>query len=141
MKKLFFISSIFCSLVSLQAENLTVIVTGLKNSNGQVQISLYNKNGTIPDKELNKYYKTVKVPINNTQAKTVFKDLPKGRYAVSVFHDQNNNNKIDKSFLIPKEGVGLSNFKTINLFHPPSFEKASFFLDSDKKVHIKVIYF
>ena len=80
--------NILCTALAVQAETLTVVATGLENNQGEVQFSLYNKDGTIPDKELNKYYKMQRVSINNRQAKVVFKDLPKGRYAVNVFHDE-----------------------------------------------------
>jgi uncharacterized protein (DUF2141 family) len=133
--------SLLGTALAVQAENLTVIVTDLKNNQGEVQVSLYNKDGTIPDKELNKYYKMHRVPISKKEAKVVFKDLPKGRYALNIFHDENVNYKIDKCFFMPKEGVGLSNFETINLFNLPNFKKASFLLNSDKEIQIKVIYF
>jgi len=138
--KLVMLSLLVTALV-VQAETLTVLATGLKNNQGEVQFSLYNKYGTIPDKELNKYYKMQRVSINKKQAKVVFKDLPKGRYAVNVFHDGNNNDKIDKGLFMPKEGVGVSKFETINLFHLPNFKKASFALNKDKKIQIKIIYF
>ena len=56
--------SMLCSVLALQAETLTVIAIGLENNYGEVQFSLYNKDGTIPDKELNKYYKMQRVSIN-----------------------------------------------------------------------------
>ena len=46
-----------------------------------------------------------------------------------------------KGLFMPKEGVGLSNFETINFFHLPNFKKASFPLDNDKEIQIKIIYF
>ncbi len=141
MKKILLFFSIFCMVVAAHALTLTVVATGLRNNKGVVQFSLYNKDGTIPDKKMNKYYKMKRISINKTEAKAIFKDLPKGRYAVNVFHDENNNHKIDKGFLMPKEGVGLSNFKSINLFHLPNFKKASFSLEHDKKIVINVIYF
>ena len=138
MKKTFLI--LLCAL-DLFAYNLTVIVTGLKNGNGEVQISLYNKEGSIPDKKLKKYYRTKRVKIDSKKVKTVFFNLPKGRYAVSVFHDENGNRKIDEGFFMPKEGVGVSNFQNVGLFHLPNFQRTSFLLDRDKEVYIKLIYF
>ncbi len=138
MKKQLLTLALLC--MSLQAQTLTVVATGLKNDKGEVQFSLYNKKGTIPDKTLSKYYKMKRVAITGTTAKAVFKDLPKGRYAVSVFHDENNNGKIDKGLIMPKEGVGLSNYKTINFFNLPNFKKASFLLEHNKEVKIGVIY-
>ncbi len=140
MKKLFTILSIFIATVTAQAVTLTAVAKGLKNSKGVVQFSLYNKDGSIPDKKLNKYYKMQRVEISNKEAVAVFTNLPKGRYAVSVFHDENSNGKIDKGLLMPKEGVGLTNFKSINLFHLPNFKKASFTLDKNKKIIIDMIY-
>jgi len=133
--------SLLGTVLSVQAATLTVIATGLKNNQGEVQFSLYNKDGTIPDEELNKYYKMQRVSIVNGEAKAIFKNLPKGKYAVNLFHDENKNHKIDKGFFMPKEGVGLSNFKTINFLHLPNFKKASFLLKNNKEIKIKVIYF
>ena len=132
---LLFISS------NLGAYDLSVVVTGMRNQDGELQVSLYNKDGTIPDKELKNYYKTKRVKIEGEKTKVIFFNLPEGRYAVNVFHDENNNHKIDKGFFMPKEGVGLSNFETVNLFNLPNFQKASFLLEQDKKIEIKMIYF
>ena len=132
---LFFINS------TLGAYDLRVVVTGMRNQHGELQVSLYNKDGTIPDKELKNYYKTKRVKIEGKETKVLFSNLPKGRYAVNVFHDENNNHKIDKGFILPKEGVGLSNFETVNFFNLPDFQKASFLLEQDKTVHVKLIYF
>jgi len=141
VNKVVLVLCLFCGNCILQAYDLVVAVNGIKNQQGKIQISLYNKDGTIPDKELKNYYKTKRVKIDEEKTKVVFSNLPKGRYAVSIFHDQNNNHKIDKVFFIPKEGVGLSNFKTVNLFNLPNFQKASFLLEKDKTVQIKLIYF
>jgi len=141
MKKPLLGLAILCSTLMVQAETLTVEATGLKNDQGEVQFSLYNKEGSIPDKALNKYFKMQRVTISGTKAKAVFKDLPKGNYAVSLFHDENNNHKIDKGLIMPEEGVGLSNYKSVNLFNLPNFKSASFPLDHNKEVKINVIYF
>jgi len=141
MKKQLLGLAILCSALIVQAETLTVKATGLKNNKGEVQFSLYNKEGSIPDKALNKYFKMQRAKIIDGEAKVVFKDLPKGKYAVSLFHDENRNHKIDKGLIMPEEGVGLSNYKSINLFNPPNFKSASFSLDHGREVKIKVIYF
>ena len=141
MRKLLFLLSVFYLPSTLLGYDLRVIVIGLKNNHGMVQVSLYNKEGTIPDKEVNRYYKTKRITIaNSKKIITVFHNLPKGRYAVSVFHDENSNRKVDKGFFMPIEGVGLSNFKKISLFHLPSFKNASFDLDRNKTVMVKMIY-
>jgi uncharacterized protein (DUF2141 family) len=136
---------LICSTLTLQAQaeryTLKVQTEGLQNNKGEVQFSLYNKKGTIPDKKLNKYFKKRRVKIINDKAEVTFTELPKGRYAVSVYHDENNNHKIDKGFIMPTEGVGLSNFKNINFLHLPNFEDASFPLIQNGDIKIHMIYF
>ena len=56
MKKQLLALGVLCAAMTAQAETLTVVATGLNNNKGEVQFSLYNKEGTIPDKALNKYY-------------------------------------------------------------------------------------
>lgn len=53
-----------------------------------------------------------------------FAGYPAGRYAMSVFHDENANKKLDTFVGIPKEGFGFSRNPVIR-FGPPRFEKVS----------------
>lgn len=119
---------------------LTIKVVDLRNAKGVVQFSLYNKEGTIPDEKFKKYYKKGLVEINDNSASYTFTDLPKGTYAVNILHDENKNGQIDKKFILPKEGIGFSNYQSIGLSNRPNFSKASFKLNSDKEMNIKIIY-
>jgi uncharacterized protein (DUF2141 family) len=71
----------------------------------------------------------------------VFTDLPAGVYAVSVFHDENMNQKLDKNFVgVPKEGYGASNNPKKKM-GPPSFEEAKFQLSgTEQSLEIKLMY-
>lgn len=120
--------------------SLTVKVEKLQNSKGVVQFALYNKEGSIPDEDYKNYYRLEKAKIVNGKSEITFKNLPKGKYAVNILHDENNNSKIDKGLLLPKEGIGFSNYQTIGLRNRPNFSKASFELNADKTVEVKVIY-
>lgn len=120
--------------------SLTVKAEKLQNSKGVVQFALYNKDGSIPDENYKNYYRLEKAKIVNGKSEITFKNLPKGKYAVNILHDENNNGKIDKSLLIPKEGIGLSNYQTIGLTNRPNFIRASFELIADKTIDVKVIY-
>lgn len=120
--------------------SLTVTVDGLRNSKGVIQFSLYNKDRTIPDEEYEKYYKQGIGKISNGSSSIVFSNLPKGKYAVNILHDENSNGKIDKGFILPIEGIGFSNFHSIGLMNRPNFIKASFELISNNERHINIIY-
>lgn len=123
-----------------QIFKLRIKIENLKNSKGKLIVLIYNKDGTIPDKTFSKYYKKKIISIKNMTGYVEFDNLPEGRYAVNIIHDENSNGKLDKGFLLPKEGFGLSNFDKVNLFHKPNFKQASFLLNTDKIVKIKAIY-
>ncbi len=127
--------------VALSASSLEVTVDNLRNSKGVVIFSIYDKDGTIPDEKHKNYTIELKSKIKDNKATVIFNNLKNGRYAVGIIHDENENGKIDKGFLLPKEGIGFSNYDSIGLSHKPNFKDASFELNSDKKVKIKVIYF
>ncbi|HLV46069.1 DUF2141 domain-containing protein [Myroides odoratus] len=120
--------------------SLTVKVEKLQNSKGVVQFVLYNKEGSIPDEDYKNYYRLEKAKIVNGKSEITFKNLPKGKYAVNILHDENNNSKIDKGLLLPKEGIGFSNYQTIGLRNRPNFSKASFELNADKTIYVTLIY-
>ena len=120
---------------------LKLKIYNIKILKGNILVYIYNKEGTIPDKDFSKYYKMKTVPVTGNTVEVNFDDLPKGKYAVMIHHDENKNGKLDKTFMRPKEGFGLSNFKSVNLFNKPDFEKASFMLKKDTLIKINTIYF
>lgn len=148
MKQLLLFALVSISLLTLSSFNnqkgetysLTVEVKELQNSKGVVQFALFNKDGTIPDEDYKKCWKILKEKIQNGTSKVTFSNLPLGKYAVNILHDENENGEIDKGFILPIEGVGFSNYQSIGLTNRLNFSKASFELNSDKKIAVKVIY-
>jgi uncharacterized protein (DUF2141 family) len=119
---------------------LTLTVKELRNASGHVQFALYNKDRSIPDHDYENYFKISNGEIDGNSATVTFYDLPAGNYAVNILHDEDKDGEIDKGFVLPIEGIGFSNIQKIGLGNRPNFEKASFLLNSDKIVEIKVIY-
>jgi len=70
-----------------------------------------------------------------------FAGISPGRYALSVFHDENGNGKMDTNFIgMPREGVGASN-NAIGHFGPPKFEAAAIWYSGGQlELVITVIY-
>ena len=59
-------------------------------------------------------------------------------YAISVFHDKNDNKKMDTNFIgIPKEPIGCSNGAT-GFMGPPKYKKAKFTVATDVVIPVKV---
>ena len=134
--------TLFSSLNFQEQESisLTVKVNDLRNSKGQVQFALYNKDGSIPDEKYKKYFKKLTAEITNKSSSVTFKNLPTGKYAVNILHDENEDGKIDKGFILPIEGIGFSNYQDIGLRNRPTFSVASFDLNSIRTIVVKVIY-
>ncbi len=120
--------------------SITVEVHELRNSKGEIQFALYNKEGSIPDKDYSKIFKKLTGEIIENSSSVTFANVPEGTYAVNILHDEDKNGKIDKGLILPKEGIGFSNYQSIGLTHRPNFSKASFVLKSDTTISIKVIY-
>lgn len=137
-----FILSTFSSFKTTEQKHysLTVQTNNLRNEKGSVVFALYNREDAFPDQHYKKYYKMMTGKIENHSSSVTFKDLPPGRYAVNILHDEDNNGKIKKGFILPKEGIGFSNYKSIGIGNKPKFSRASFMLQSVLKIKIKMIY-
>jgi uncharacterized protein (DUF2141 family) len=120
--------------------NLTIEVKELRNSTGTVLFALYNSDDALPDEHYKKYLKKLTGKIVKGSSSVTFENLPAGKYAVNILHDEDNDGKIKKGIILPKEGIGFSNYESIGFSNKPSFRKASFDLQSDKTVKIKIIY-
>jgi len=119
---------------------LTVKVKDLRNENGVVQFALYNTNGSIPDEGYTKYYRKCTAEIKNRSAEITFLNLPRGTYAVNVLHDEDKDGKVKKGLILPKEGIGFSNFTSLKISNRPSFTKAAFEFNGEKEIEVHMIY-
>lgn len=133
------------------ADDLKVTVEGVRSHQGTLMIGLYDStegfNVAIKHSTeaglLNDKSRLVGAAIRaagGTQS-TVFTQLRPGRYAVIVFHDENDNGRLDKgSWGVPTEGYGFSN-DAQGLLAAPSFDAAAVTLDgADKEIAISLIY-
>jgi uncharacterized protein (DUF2141 family) len=119
---------------------LTVAVKDLRNSNGVVQFALYDNSNSFPDEHYEKYFRKLTAKIINGTSEITFENLPPGKYAVNILHDEDEDGKIKKGIILPKEGIGFSNYQSIGLTNRPAFKKASFNLSGNKKIEVKIIY-
>lgn len=108
-----------------QPNIIHVEVVGLHSDKGQVICALYSSRDGFP-KQNEKALARVSSAIAQKQAVCEFSGIAPGTYAISVFHDENSNGKLDTKLMgIPREGVGASNGAKGH-FGPPRFEAAAF---------------
>lgn len=120
--------------------SLTVEASELRNSNGSIIFALYNRVDAFPDEHYKKQFKKLTVKIVNGSSSVTFENLPEAKYAINILHDENNDGKINKGLILAKEGIGFSNYETLDFSNRPSFKRASFNLSDDMKINVKVIY-
>jgi uncharacterized protein (DUF2141 family) len=121
---------------------LTIRVVGAKSDKGQIAVALFSGEAGFPG-DKTKAVRTLQAVIDpqTLRAQVTLNNLPRGVYAVSVFHDENMNGRLDKNvFGIPKEGYGASNNPKKSMA-PPRFADAKFQLEQPEKVlEIKLVY-
>ena len=78
------------------------------------------------------------VTVENDTVSLKIENIEKGNYAVSVYHDENNNGILETGgvFGIPVEPYGFSNNPTMTF--GPSYKKSVFKMTSDKNISIKL---
>ncbi len=119
--------------------DLTIEITGLRNDEGFVLLSMFCSEDGFPT-HAEKSCRKGKEKSAAGKARFVYKNLGAGTYAVAVLHDENGNMKMDTKFLgLPKEGYGFSQNPKLR-FGPPSFESASFVHDGNQTVTISMKY-
>jgi uncharacterized protein (DUF2141 family) len=115
--------------------DIKVEVKNAKNDDGKMFFALYDNEDDFLKKEIKG---GIEVITNKTSIIT-FKNVPTGVYAVSVFHDKNDNGEMDTNGLgIPTENFGCSN-DAKGFMGPPKWKNAKFELsDKDKNIIINL---
>ena len=124
--------------VSQNQHTLTVKVSGIQNNNGVIELALYKD----PNKfaKVGQTYRIIRIKPDGANLTHEFKNLEEGKYAICLYHDENNNKVCDKNFFgIPTEAYAFSNNIRPKL-SVPTFEECSTYLDKNKTFSIKIVY-
>ena len=136
MKKIIFQSILFFIFFSLFIKTsisaeLKVKLLNLDKS-GTIYINIfdneesYNEVFFLDNKNSNNIYLQRKINIDSKNNNEIYFYIPDGNYAVTLFIDENNNQKLDTNFIgIPKEKYGFSN-NAKGIMSAPKFEKVKF---------------
>lgn len=136
MRLLFYLlltNAFAASAAKAQTPQLDVVVDGIRTAKGNVKVCVFTHAETF----LKKADHCELRPLGRVASVTVsFPSLPPGTYAVSVYQDENGNQKLDRNRVgLPAEPYGFSNNPS-TLFGPPSFKKASFTLYADRAIRV-----
>ena len=105
-----------------EGPGIRIKVTGLRNDDGVLACGLFVEEnwlgaGAVPGEG---------GEIEEGVATCVFRDVEPGTYAISTYHDENGDGRLDTGFMrIPKEGTAASN-NAYRKFGPPRYRDARF---------------
>jgi uncharacterized protein (DUF2141 family) len=143
LKYLFMISLLLLPAVSGKTlpEEITVHVKaeGLKNNKGMCYLLLFKNKKGFPDSRA-QAETVIQKPIEGSSVDFIFNAVA-GKSAISVLHDENLNEKMDKTWYgKPVEGFGVSNNPRIGEGPPEFDESAISILNKNTIIHIRMIY-
>ena len=136
MKKFLFvlICSAWFGLNQMKAQNLTVHIQGIEQDKGKVFVALFNSQETW----LKQSFKSLEQDVTSATCTVTFTDLPKGEYAIAIFHDENGNGTMD----FGKMGIPIEKFVFSNaakcVMGPPAFEDAKIVFEKDAESTINL---
>ena len=111
--------------VQTQAADITIEVRGVRSADGQVYLAVHGPESEATFPSGQGVVAGLQQPARAGALRFEVRDLSPGRYAVSVFHDENGNGDLDTNlFGIPSEGYGFGNDASA-AFGPPDFEDAA----------------
>ena len=118
--------------VESNGNTLTVHIQNIKSADGKISVGVYNSSTTW----LNKTFKGEVGVIEDGSASVIFENIRNGEYAISLYHDKNDNDRLDSGiFGIPKEPYACSNGAK-GRFGPPKWKDAVFVVNDNNPEHI-----
>lgn len=119
--------------------SLTVKIDNLHSDRGKIMAFLFQHAEGFPNDPINAHRQRI-ARIHERKAEIIIPNLKAGNYALALFHDENNDSKLNTTwFGKPKEGVGTSN-NVVRRFSAPDFEDCQFTLTQSQTINIKVHY-
>ncbi len=121
-------------LISVAQHKLTVEVSGVEHGNGSILVAVYDSEDSFLDSD--KMFSGGSNTASEGETIVIIENLPKGEYALAIFHDENDNEVLDTNFIgIPKEPISFSIGK-MKTFGPPPYKECSFKVEEDTQIKV-----
>jgi len=116
--------------------NISVHVHNVPSNKGHINVAVYNSDATFLS--FDGVFKARTEVAHEGIVELMIEDLPAGKYALAVFHDENGNGKLDTNWLgVPKEKVAFSKGK-MKTFGPPKYNECAFQIYSDYEIDVEL---
>jgi len=115
---------------------LLIEVSGFENSDGNLAIAINNNSAQFAS-NTECYIDTIIYVLYDDMVVAI-DGIEPGVYAISIFHDEDEDGELDVGFLgIPEEGFGFSNNPSIG-FSQPSFNDCSFEIKDNQSIAVPI---
>ncbi|MEQ8241025.1 MAG: DUF2141 domain-containing protein [Cyclobacteriaceae bacterium] len=105
--------------------NLQIVISGFASIEGKIEVALYNTE----ENYMSKSFMAISTEVDRSEVTVNFDSIPFGEYTFSMYHDANNNGKMDTNMLgIPNEDYAFSN-NANGRFGPPDYSACQFKVD------------
>lgn len=141
MRRLQIVATLFLAAIisgtSLKAQEISypekdvsefrLYIEGINELKGEIRIAMFDSK----EKYTKDPIHAIVLPVDSTTIIWTQEMLPFGEYAIAVYHDKNENGKIDTNLLgIPKEDYGFSN-NARGRFGPASWKDSKFIVEDN----------
>ncbi|AEI49092.1 Protein of unknown function DUF2141 [Runella slithyformis DSM 19594] len=116
---------------------VTIEITNVRHPKGTLRLGVFRANNTFGSTYTKPDFGQMVAVTGKGATRTVM-NLPPGRYALALYHDMNDNWKLDKNFVgYPKEPFGFSN-NYHPIFSGPGFEDCAFEVKAHEPSYLKI---
>lgn len=120
--------------------SIVITVTNIRNHTGYLRFKFYDDSRPFPDDM--GFLKIVipKTEITGDSITFSCRGFKSQYMGIALLDDENNNNKLDFGFFLPKEGHAFADYYH-TAWRRPVYDDFRFFLDGDKHVIMKMKYY
>lgn len=116
---------------------LTIKISNIDKIKGEIKVGVFDTDTNFLKE--GHAIKNYSIKVKNNTATLTITDLPKGEYAITMYHDQNSDNECNRNFIgIPKEPYAFSNNVKPKV-SAPKYKDCKFTFSDDKTLNIKLI--
>lgn len=118
---------------------VTIHLQQIQSAAGYIKIAVFNQPVGFPN-EQSKAYKLLTIPAQKGNVKLSLGKLPPGKYALAVFHDENDDGHLNTNMIgIPTEGYAFSK-KPEGSFGVPSFSSVAITIERKQEIDLLLSY-
>ena len=126
------------ALLPAAALDLHITVLGIRSDKGKIAALAFSSSDGFPEQST-KALARARVDAHTGKVTLTLKNIPAGKVAVAVLHDENGDGQLNRNFLgIPLEGVGLSGKPMAD--GPPKFKDAVVAVPAQHNLEIGLKY-